>query len=117
MSAINKVDIQGSVEGTNAGTKVIEFVLDIGTSVTEFNSGAILLPSGTMQTVTFDRIGSAVILMIDSSVSCTVTMADSQKVNLDGLGVMKIWDNKSVTSFTVVQTRSVTATVDWFVAQ
>jgi hypothetical protein len=117
MSAITKVDIQGAVQGLKTGNKIVDFVLDIGTDVTEYNTGAVVLPSGSSTTVTFDRISSAVILMIDSSVSVTVTMADSQKINLDGLGLMKLHDNKSVVSFTVVQTRGVTALVDWFAAQ
>lgn len=117
MSTINKVDIQGAVQGSNTGVKIIDFILDDKTDVTEFNTGAIVLPSGTPATISLDRISSAVILMVDSSVSVTLTYADSQRVNLDGLMIHKIWSNKSVTSFTLTQTRGVTALVDWFAAQ
>lgn len=116
MGAITKTKIQGTVLGQNATDTVVKQILNKTTSVTEFHSGSVVLASGSSTVIHFPSIANASVIYLESTKSCTVTFADSQKIDLDGVAVVQVWTTKAVTNLTAVQTRSANVTFNWMAA-
>jgi len=114
MPPITRARVKGYVSGEDSGLRVLTKVMSQNLStMTEWHSGSLSLPSGSSSTVDFNTITDAKMVIIETSASCTVTMADSQKVNVDGLAMLRVWTNKDVVAFSIVQTRGAAVTVNW----
>lgn len=117
MGQVTQIDITGSVTGSRAGDKVLKELLGESQVVTEYNSGSQQLASGSGATITLGGIDSASFLMVRTEVSTTVTFADSQKLNVDGVAIMELNTAKSVDSFTAIHHSGSTQTISWVAAQ
>jgi len=117
VNILEEMGVSGAILGFAGAKQVFRDEMRSRRKIKRWFSGSFQLPSAATEVVQFANITSARMVIVESSVSCTVTLSDSQKVNVDGLALLHIWRNKSVSSFSVVQTRGVTATINWIAAQ
>lgn len=117
MPFIDRTKAKGFLRGELSGRQVVYKIIDQQLTVTQWHSGSFELPSGSSETVDMNLITNCKVLMVESSVSATVTLSDSQKFLVDGFFFYHIWKNKDVLDFTITQTRGTTATVNWAAAE
>jgi hypothetical protein len=118
MPALDKTIVRGYCAGEDAGYRVINKILSAQlTGMRDWHAGSIQLPTGATEVIDFNLIAQARMMIIETNVSCTVTFADSQKVNVDGLHLQHVWTNKSVVDITVVQSTGVTGTINWIAVE
>jgi hypothetical protein len=117
---VSDVVVRGTVIGLNGTTAVYKEDITSRREVARTSAGSFQLPSGSNEEVNLANMTSARVLLVESSVSCTLTFSGDQRVNLGGpkgFALLHIWRNRNVNNFTVKQSNGSTATINWFGGQ
>jgi hypothetical protein len=117
---VSDVIVRGTVIGLNGTTTVYKEDITSRREVARTSAGSFQLPNGAVEEVNLANMTSARVLLVESSVSCTLTFSGDQKVNIGGpkgFALLHIWRNRNVNNFTVTQSRETTATINWFGGQ